>query len=158
LRKFTRKLVVTAVATLMLVSAGIAFAAWLVSGTGSARASAATIDSLGVTVLSDLSGLYPGAKKDLVLKIDNSNDFPVTVTAVSALVTGGTPFCAPDNVTVTAALPATPIVLSPNSTGTEVSFDDAVVMNPDPPLACSGASFDVAVSVQGTSPPTSSPS
>lgn len=152
MRKFSRKLAVTAVAALMLVSAGIAFAAWLVTGSDDATASAASVSSLGVTVTSDLSGLYPGAKKDLTLELDNPNAFPVTVTGVTATVTGGTPSCAASNVTATPTLPATPIVLSAGSTGTDVTFDDAVMMDAAAPLACAGATFNVAVSVQGTSP------
>jgi hypothetical protein len=151
-RKLSRKLVVTAVAALMLVTAGIAFAAWLVTGSDDAEATAASVTSLGVTVTSDMSGLYPTAKKDLVLKVDNPNSFPVTVTGVTATVTGGSPSCAASNVTVTPVLPATPIVLSPTSIGTEVTFDDAVAMDAGAPLSCAGLSFNVNVSVQGTSP------
>jgi hypothetical protein len=150
-RKFSRRTIILAVVACFLLTAGIAFAQWLVNGFVGVPASGATIQNLVVHTTSDLSNLYPGVKKDLDLTVDNPNSFPVQVTDISADITGGTGACPTTNVTFTNTAASLPL-LSPGSTGTAIALPDAVEMLLSAPAACSGVPFSVDVTVEGTSP------
>lgn len=73
----------------IVVAGGAAFAAtnWVVGlgGGSSAQAQSATITNLTITAVASPGAgnlLYPGATGDVVLKVQNPNAFPVTITAV----------------------------------------------------------------------------
>jgi hypothetical protein len=80
-----RKIAVAAVILVAFGAAGIAIAAWTVSGTGTgyAKASTASAITLNVASASTTADLYPGASGTVKLSASNPNPFPVRITAVS---------------------------------------------------------------------------
>jgi hypothetical protein len=85
--KLKKRLTATAVLTGGLLVAGVAFAAWTATGSGSGYAKAGAAQPLGTLDASAQTSadLYPGVTDgDVVLEIDNPNPYPVEVTSVSA--------------------------------------------------------------------------
>lgn len=63
---------------------GTAYAYWTATGTGTATAAAGTVQPLTTTAATVPTGLlYPGAKGDVRITVNNPNPFPVTVTSVT---------------------------------------------------------------------------
>jgi hypothetical protein len=138
-----------------LVSAGIAVAAWNVtgSGTGYAKAGSASALTLGDASASTTADLFPGASGAVKVKVTNPNSFPVRITAVSG------------NGTITsdkgAACDASTGVTFANQSGLAVdvaagatstfTLAGAVSMSNASDNACQGAVFSVPVSVTAVS-------
>jgi hypothetical protein len=147
---FTRRLLLvgTATAALMVTSTGGAFAYWSTSGSGSG---AATVGSMAVATQALTAGdatpaqqLLPGRSADAVLKINNPNDFPVTLVSVA----GTTPptasnGCSPTGVTFSDVTGLTTEI--PAGATTVVDLPGAVSMNMSSASACQGATFTIPV-------------
>jgi hypothetical protein len=90
-----KKVVALAAAGFMTLTGGVAFAFWSQSGAGSGSATAGSTVAVTVNQTSTNTGLYPGGSTALTGTITNPNASPVTVTAVTAVVTtftaGGAP-------------------------------------------------------------------
>lgn len=72
---------------MLLAGAGVAYAAWTASGTGSGAASSTTAKALVVTAGTGGGDLYPSASSNtgvLSLSIQNPNAYPVVVTSLGA--------------------------------------------------------------------------
>ena len=149
----------TAVAVLVgtLFVAGIAFAAWTATGTGSGYAKATSAQPLTTVDVSatTTATLYPGADGDVQLEIDNPNDYPVRVTDValdttgSIAVDGGYAGCNVASLTFTDQSGLTLDI----GAGTSAPFTlaGAVHMDGTANDACQGATFTIPVSLTGAS-------
>ncbi len=146
--------VILAPATL-LVAAGVGFAAWATSGSGTASAGAATASSI---TLGDASGavttdLYPGATGSLKVKVTNPNSFPVRITAVSgngAITSSAGAACnAAHGVTLSNQTGLT-LDLAAGAT-TTFSLAGAVQMSNASDNACQEAVFSIPVTVTAAS-------
>ena len=154
-RRRPSKKLLLALLAVALVSAGIAVAAWNVtgSGTGYAKAGSASALTLGDASASTTADLFPGASGAVKVKVTNPNSFPVRITAVSG------------NGTITsdkgAACDASTGVTFANQSGLAVdvaagatstfTLAGAVSMSNASDNACQGAVFSVPVSVTAVS-------
>jgi hypothetical protein len=83
-----RRTRVVALLTVLMLSGGVAIAAWVVglNGGSNGQAKAGSVANLTVTAASSPAPgntLYPGGTGDVVVTISNPNAFPVTITAVN---------------------------------------------------------------------------
>jgi hypothetical protein len=152
----SRKLVAAAMLVVVLAVAGIAVAAWSItgSGTGYAKAASGTALTLGDATAFTSGDLYPGATGSVVLRVTNSNPFRVRITTVSGngAITSNVPACtASTGVTFTNQTGLTHDVAA-NSTAT-VTLAGAVAMSNASDDSCQGAVFSIPVTVTGTSNP-----
>ena len=149
----------TAVVTLflaVLTAGGVAMAAWLVSGTGTATTQAATSTSLTVTGGTATASLYPGASTPVVANVTNPNPFPVRLTGATFGTVTVSPLagktCAASNVTVSGPVSlASPVNLAAGSSATPVSIPNALTMVSSAADGCQGATFTVQVTLNGES-------
>jgi len=152
-RKLPRKLSVTAVVFVGLMAAGIAFAAWTATGTGSGYAKATTAQALTTVDVSATTAatLYPGATGDVELEISNPNDYPVRVTSVTGngAITASDAGCNAASVTFT---DQGSLTLDVPATGSAAfTLNGAVSMSGAANDSCQGAVFTIPVSLSGQS-------
>jgi P pilus assembly chaperone PapD len=153
MRTTVKRAVVIGTALAVTTGAGVAYAAWVANGTGSAAVTATTAQSLSATTVSPSVALYPGATADAVIQITNPNSFPVhvaTITANGAITgSGGTGTCTTTGVTLT--LPASVSVdVSANSTKS-ITLTGAFAMSNASDTGCQGATFTAPISISGAS-------
>jgi hypothetical protein len=82
-----RRVTAAAGVVVLLVGAGVAYAAWTASGTGGGAASSTTAKALVVTAGTGAGDLYPTSASNtgvLSLSIQNPNPYPVVVTSLGA--------------------------------------------------------------------------
>jgi hypothetical protein len=154
-----RKLAVAIVAALFAI-VGLVYAAWTTNGTGSAYAKAGTAQSLSTVDVSASTAatLYPGVTGDVLVKFDNPNTYPVTVTAVSGNGTitadAGHSGCTTTGVTFTNQSSLS-LVVPAKSGGVDgvlqTTLTGAASMSNASLNACQGATFTIPVSITGTS-------
>ncbi|GAA4939215.1 hypothetical protein EV188_10686 [Actinomycetospora succinea] len=147
---------VTGVAVAVLLGAGLASAAWLSSGGGTAtsrggQAVAPTTTAVpGTAVTANL--LYPGTSGDVKITVNNPNVYPVTVTSVAAngapTAAGGTGTCATTGVSLTTATPGTAIAANGSAT---LTLPNAASMTSASENGCQNATFTIPVTVAITS-------
>jgi hypothetical protein len=158
-----RRLTIVAAVAATLVAAGLVFAAWITSGSGSSYARAGSSQALSTLDASaDTSAtLYPGVTGDVTLKVSNPNPFPVRVTGVSLNGTnaditpdGGHPSCSPTGVSFTnqSGLSIDVPAKSGGTNGTATAtLSDAVSMSNASADGCQGATFTIPVTLTGAS-------
>jgi hypothetical protein len=151
MKNFTRRSTTAAVATLALVGAGVAFAAWTSTGTGSGSASADTDKGLVVTP-GTASGLFPTGSKTVSVTVKNNNSYPVTLdgASVAHLAVQGSPVGCTTNA-VTATVPTAPnarIAAGATATVTDIV---TVAMGADGDNGCQGKAFTFDLTVTGHS-------
>ena len=149
-----KKLLGIGIITTTLLAAGVAFAAWNASGTGSgyAKATTAQVMTTSDVAATTTAQLYPGGTADVKIKIHNPNPYPVRVTSIDG------------NGAITsdkgAACDASTGVTYTNQSGTfdvaansDASFTllGAVAMSNASDNTCQGAVFTVPVSLSGAS-------
>jgi hypothetical protein len=133
-------------AVLVLLTAGVAIAAWRVSGTGSGTGKAATATNLSVSAGSmSVGDLYPGSTGgDLAVSVTNPNAFPVVVAGASIAANATV---SPDNCAVTAHSGTLAVVSNPTKIvagGTaQVTITDALSMGAEPAATCQGAEITI---------------
>ncbi len=136
-----------------MFAAGIAFAAWTASGTGSGYAKATTAQALTTVDVSasTTATLYPGATGDVSLRIDNPNPYPVRVTDVAGngAITSSAPGCNVASVTFTDQSGLTLDVAAGGAA--DFTLVGAVQMSAAANDGCQGATFTIPVSLSGTS-------
>jgi hypothetical protein len=149
-----RKLVVlTAAAIGTAAVTGVSVAYWTGGGSGVGNAGAAA-NLAGVTIVSVTAGdtpassLLPGHPAEAIVKVANTNSFPVTITSVA--LRAGQPVtaangCSPTGVsftdqTGTWAVPA-------NSAGTLINLPGSVQMSTASASACQGTTFSIPVTI-----------
>ena len=149
-----KKLLGIGVITTTLLAAGVAFAAWNASGTGSGYAKATTAQVLTTSdvAATTTAQLYPGGTADVKIKISNPNPYPVRITSI----TGNGAITSDKG----AACDASTGVTYTNQSGTfdvaansDASFTllGAVAMSNASDNTCQGAVFTVPVSLSGAS-------
>ncbi len=149
-----KKLIGVGVIATTLLAAGVAFAAWNASGTGSGYAKATTAQVLTTSdvAATTTAQLYPGGTADVKIKIHNPNPYPVRITSIT-----GTGAITSDK---GAACDASTGVTYTNQSGTfdvsansDASFTlvGAVAMSNASDNTCQGAVFTVPVSLSGAS-------
>jgi hypothetical protein len=152
-RRFPRKLSITAVLFAGAMAAGIAFAAWTATGTGSGYAKATTAQPLTTVDVSATTAatLYPGATGDVELEISNPNPYPVRVTSVSGsgAITASDALCNVASVTFTDQSSLTLDVGA--TTSAAFTLSGAVSMSGAANDDCQGAVFTIPVSLAGQS-------
>lgn len=149
-----RRITVLATALSVLLVAGVAFAAWTSTGSGTGSADATTQDAPTVSQTGTLDDLYPG-KDDVILTINVdslTNDYKTAVTALTVTdITSDTVGCAGTNIEVADRTAAAGErletadeghVIAPN--GAE-DYELLVDMIDSPADACQGATFTVDV-------------
>jgi len=127
----------------LLATAGIAFAAWLASGTGSGQVTSTQAVNSVITPAANGTALYPGATTDFTVTVTNPNAYPVTVTQVFAGSSDEIGGCAAGTVTSAAVAPNTAI--APNATGTVTL---SATMNPGATDACQNKVFSLPLNAQ----------
>jgi hypothetical protein len=100
MRKISKRTAVVLGAAGVVVVAGVAYAAWTSTGSGSGEVTSTTSANSTITKTSDGTALYPGGGTDFTVTISNPNSYPVVVNSISAgssnLTAGG---CAAGTVT-----------------------------------------------------------
>jgi hypothetical protein len=144
--------------TLWPVPAGVATAAALAAaahgipagtlrGEGASwRPASAVVQSTssGFKISGKLTGLYPGATRELVLVVHNPQMFPIVVTSITTTVASPSAGCQASNLVVTAFSGELPLRAR---TSAEVSVP--VLMRHVAPDACQGAVFPLTYSGLG---------
>lgn len=137
-------LVLGVVASVLVVGALVAYAAYVVDGTSSPESFAAgnAADLAPDPDETALNGILPGETRSVPVSVTNTNPVPVTVTGVDVTVTPAG--CA---VTTTPAS-GTPLALGAGGT---VGFVVAATMGDAAP-GCEGATLQVTATATGTMP------
>ena len=152
--RLTRRAVVVSTSTALLaVTAGIGYAAWSVSATGSSQASSGSVSAGVVAVATPVASLYPGASTAVYFTVSNPNAFPVTYNAVTfgtVSVSGDPTTCNPATY-VTTTVPTVSIAVAANTTSTVQSPAGAITLSSSAPDACQGRTFTVVTSLTGVS-------
>jgi hypothetical protein len=154
-RKLTARITAGGIVVGAMLAAGVAFAAWTATGSGSGYAKATTAQALTTVDVSASTPatLYPGATGNVKLSISNPNPYPVTVSSVSG------------NGAITsekgAACNASTGVTYSNQTGLSLAVPaagsatftlaGAVSMSNASDDSCQGAVFTIPVSLSGAS-------
>jgi hypothetical protein len=111
-RQLSRKAMVVVAVVAFVATAGIAFAYWSATGSGSGSADTGTTAGLTVQQTASPTGLYPGGTVALSGNFDNTNPGQVYITAVTATVTpfslqpdGTKPACTEADFTISGSAP-----------------------------------------------------
>jgi hypothetical protein len=159
MNKLRKRITRASVLTGVLLMAGVAFAAWTASGTGTGYAKAVTAQALSTLDVSAQTSadLYPGGDGDVKLKISNPNAYPIEITDVSG---EGAITTASDDAACDASTGVSFEDQSySNGSGLDVpangsatfTLSDAVSMSNASANACQGEVFEIPVSLSGQS-------
>jgi hypothetical protein len=150
-----RRMLVGAMALLVMAVVGFVYAAWTTNGSGSGYAKAGTAEPLTTVDVSASTPatLYPGGNGDVLLKVSNPNPYPVRVSAVSGngAITpdSGHASCQTTGVTFTDQADQQ-LDVSPNSSA-QFTLQDAAQMSNASDDGCQGATFTIPVSLTAAS-------
>ncbi|HWI30008.1 MAG TPA: hypothetical protein VNT50_00820 [Microbacterium sp.] len=154
MRKSTKRLIVIAAATVVLLGgAGIAYAYWTAGGTGTGSATTGTSESITINQTSVITNLRPGgAAQTLSGTFTNANDEPVYVSTVTASIDSvdGGPTCEVTDYTLANAVmtvnASIPIGTNVGSwTGATIAFNNKTGENQDD---CKDATVTLAYTAQ----------
>lgn len=161
MRKVNRRtkviLTVAAVAA-VAVNAGVAWAYWSITGSGTAAVAAGSVIELSLKGKSDLDKpLFPGSASDLIVTVTNENNFPIQITTVAP----GKGVTAADDAHRAAGCRNTGVVVAKdvqrvswdvpkNSIGV-FTVPDGIKMTNQSDTACQGAVFTIPVQATGLS-------
>lgn len=163
MRKLTRRTTGIALTVLVgLSAAGAAWAAWSLTGSGTAEATAGSSVNLEVTSagLADGAALTPGNPTSVKLNVTNKNKFPVRITNIDLKnLTSSVDGCVGvENVLIlnNAPLPSEAAVTVPAATDSGAANKVIVWSGPlrmvdDPVDVCQKASFDFSVHLDAIS-------
>lgn len=139
-----RRKVATVVASLALLGAGVAVAAWLVNATGTGQGRTASLAAPTIAVgTASGPGCLPGGDCDAAVKITNSNAVPLTITTIAD---GGTPTqftgsCLASNLTVNAGAVTGGVTVPANASNAPVVIPNAYHLSATAPSTCQGDTF-----------------
>ncbi|HEY3464765.1 MAG TPA: hypothetical protein VGL47_06505 [Amycolatopsis sp.] len=115
MRKISKRSAVVLGAAGAVLVAGVAYAAWTSSGTGSGAVTSTTSVDSKITSVSSDHALYPGNSTTFVVKVTNPNAYPVVVNSISAGSSDEVGGCAAGTVTSAAVTNPTGTI-APGST------------------------------------------
>jgi hypothetical protein len=154
--RFAPWVIVAAIGLVVALGGGVAYAYWTAHGSGSGNATNAGMQAVTVEALiagdNPASTLIPGGTADVVVRVANSNAYPVHIYSVagngavtadaghSACTTTGVTFNAP-------AAPLSPTVTVPASGSTLVHLPGTASMSTASQSACQGATFQIPLTV-----------
>lgn len=154
----TKVILSVAAAAAVIANAGVAWAYWRVTGSGTGAAVAGSAIELRLTGRSDADKpLYPGGTSDLTVTVTNDNNFPIKILKVSA----GTGRTTADDAHAQGGCRNTGVVVA--SDVQEVSWDvpknsigvfsvpNGIRMTNQSDTACQGAVFTIPVQATGVS-------
>jgi hypothetical protein len=118
--------------------AGIALAAYLSTGAGTAEGSSTTAVNSTITPENGAAGLYPGATTTTTVTVNNPNPYPVVVASISPGSSNATTGSCPAGTVTTGGLTNPAGTIAPNGTGS-YTLTAKMIGNPD--NACQGQSF-----------------
>lgn len=150
-----RRALGSGIALVVIAAAGLVYAAWTTNGSGQAYSKATNSQALTTVDVSASTAatLYPGANGDVLVRISNSNPYPVRVTGVagSGPITADTghPACATTGVTYTDQTGLT-IDVAAGGQGSS-TLTGAAQMSNASDNGCQGATFTIPVSLTGAS-------
>lgn len=145
------RLAVVTAGTVVAATAGIAFAAWTVDGSGSGAATTATAKDLTVVASSVDTGIYPGGPAgDVGFKVTNPNPFDVRLTSVSYGQLGtGASACAAQHVTLAQNAPTSVDLLVPAGQTVTSTIDGVLSLASAADDSCQGVPLTVGLSFGG---------
>ena len=171
--KVRTKIAAVGVATGTLFIAGIALASWTADGSGTGSAQAKTKQALTLTSATTSAQLYPTGKGDIVVTINNPNDYNIAVSSIApgavAAITSTDAACGGAVGTPTAVnttdlsyrwtgdLSLTGVVVAPRSTYT-LTVVNGLAMGNNAVDACSGVTFTIPASAKAQSTATAASS
>lgn len=145
-----------AVTLLVLGVVGLVYAAWTASGTGNGYVKAGSAQALTTVDVSATTPatLYPGSNGDVLIRIDNPNPYPVSVTDITGngAITpdaGHAAGCTTTGVTFTDQNGVDIDV--PASGQTQTTLNNAAAMSNASSNGCQGATFTIPVTLAGAS-------
>jgi hypothetical protein len=131
-----KKWPVAIAAAIVVVGTGIALAAWLLGGSGSAGAKVDSAQNLTAAPAEATTALYPGAEGDMAFTVSNPNPFAVKVTDATF---GDATGCDVPAITVTGEVAETTI-----AAGGEETISVDITMG-DSSTDCQGADLTIPV-------------
>lgn len=169
MNRTTKRIGALGTATVAVMGAGVAFAAWTTNGTGTGTASAGSATALSITSTA-VTGLYPTASKTVEVTVSNTNPYRVQLSnlRLTSVDVASRPNDDPTTPTCTNANIASVITSSglalgnatndvvAASTGTattKVYSTFPLSVSNDLPNGCQGASFTLNFAVDGVSAP-----
>ena len=123
---------------LLACVAGVALAAWLLSGSGTAEGASTTAVNSTITPTDRATGLYPGATTTATVTVNNPNDYPVTVASISPGSSDATSGNCPAGSVATGGLTNPAGVIDPVATRT---YQLTAKMIADPSNTCQDQTF-----------------
>ncbi|MCA2214100.1 hypothetical protein [Jidongwangia harbinensis] len=162
MRRVTRRsTAIVASSAVAVGAAGIAWAAWTLTGSGNAEARAGSVVALKVTSAGlPPGGLTPGNPTAVRLTVENRNRFPVRITRIElSRLSSPKPGCvAGDNVDVVNTAPLPPAAAATVPAGSEdapaiatITWAGPLQMKADPANECQGAPFTFDVRLDAVS-------
>lgn len=148
------RLIGGAVAILALGVVGLVYAAWTTGGSGSGYAKAGTAQALTTVDVSASASpdLYPGTDGNVIVRINNSNPYPVKVTDINGngaiTASGGIGACATTGVTYTNQSGTFNV---PANSAATFTLNNAAHMSNASENGCQGATFAIPVTLVGAS-------
>jgi len=137
MRKISKRSAVVLGAAGAVVVAGVAYAAWTSTGSGSGSVTSTTSADSVISSTSTGTALYPGGTTTFKVQITNPNAYPVVVNGISAGSSNAVGGCAAG--TVTSAVPAsTPGTIAAGATG---EYTLTATMSGDASDACKSQTF-----------------
>lgn len=164
MRKLTKRAAVVAATAAVASTAGIAFAAWTSTGSGSGTATSAAISNVTFAGASTTSAVYPTGSSDIKLTIANPNNYNAALSAWSMTAVysstdpnlgnlggGGTQ---PTDLTSTCDLSFTAptgVVVAHNATVAPLTITNGLSMGNGAANSCASTTFVVKLTSTATS-------
>lgn len=149
-----KKTAVVGGTVLTLMGAGVAFASWTTTGTGSGAATAGSAGSLTVTGGSGVTGLFPTGTKTVSVTVSNNSPYKVamdTITAGTTTVTGNSGTCTASVVSTTDKSGLTDVLDASGGPAPSKVYTFTFAMTNAAEDGCQGATFSIPFTASGHS-------
>jgi hypothetical protein len=134
-----KRLAVLGGVLLVLAGAGVAFAAYLSTGTGTGETTSSVAVNSTISSSSRGTALYPGASTPYTVTINNPNPYPVKVVSITASTSDAAGTCPAGTVT-SPGLTNPPGTIAANGTA---DYTLTATMIKDPDNSCQGKTFSM---------------
>ena len=140
--------VTVGLATVGILTAGVAGASWSAQGGGNAKAQGGRLQAVTATAASPTTELFPGQTAEAALTLTNPNPVAMTVSSIvgSGAITSDSAACDEGGHGVTFTNPTGAWEIAKNASLT-LRLPEAVAMALDSDDACQGAAFTIPVTV-----------